>query len=178
MKYAPVAAATAALFLGSVAVAESPVVLKVRAAVNAIDAKVGSLNKAEVEVNLQGDDGVHKIVSDQNAEVVSITHWAASGGGRVKAKATFAGEFEGTDALFYWSVDRNLVQKPLFAYMHKTYRDNNNKTKRTEDLRCYFENGKVKVFRVGTRDVSVTDRRCKAVAKSMKDIIQYITPGD
>jgi hypothetical protein len=166
------------VFVGSVARAESPVVLNIRQMVSAIDASIGSKKGTTVDLNLEGPDVVNRFVADQNAEAVSITHWGSSYGGVVKATASFGGEFEGTEALFYWSVNRNLVQKPLFAFMRKTYRDNNHKTKRTEELHCYFENGKVKVFRIGTRTASVSESLCKRVTKAMNDSIIYITPGD
>lgn len=166
------------VFAGSAAVAESPVVLNIRKMVSAIDATIGSKKGTTTDVNLEGPNGVNRFVADQNAEAVSITYWGSSYGGVIKASASFGGEFETTEALFYWSVNSNLVQKPLFAFMRKTYRDNNNKAKRTEDLRCYFENGKVKVFRIGTRTVSLSDRRCKSIVKSMNDSLIHITPGD
>jgi hypothetical protein len=162
----------------SAAVAESPVVLNIRQMVSAIDASIGSKKGTTVDLNLEGPNGINKFVADQNAEAVSITYWGSSYGGVVKATASFGGEFESTEALFYWSVNGNLVQKPLFAFMRKTYRDNKNKAKRTEELRCYFENGKAKVFRIGTRTVSLSDRRCKSIVKSMNDSLIHTTPGD
>jgi len=181
MKHTTITLATAALLLGSAAIADTPgtVINRIRQMVEGIDAQTRSASPNMTEVNLEGPDGINRLVSDQDAEVVSIKHWSPrSGGGRVKAVAQFGGEFVGTDAQYYWAVLPFSVQKPLFAFMTKTYRDARGNVKRTEKWRCYFENGKAKVFKVGDASLSKTDDRCKALVKSMDDVLTAITPGD
>jgi len=129
--------ATAVLALSSAAVAESPIVLNARSAVDAIDASAKRIKKIHQEKEIGGG-------------VVELTLWKNSRGKPIKAKLGNYGDSGGTETELYWkdgvlvfTFESDWVLAPRFAKRSET--EHSIATER----RVYYSGGKPGIVRIG-----------------------------